>query len=228
MLSLAAAACVASPPFALADPIPVNSGTAAYTFFSDRVEVMLRNGTFTADFSWRFPRTTPTREGRPGDVVTLTTAGREDVLAGVEFPYPGFGSATVSGVPYTDISFAGDFTFAGPSFELGPVPVPADPLDYPVPLTFAGPFTFTASLIGFRQFNEGAPLRDPEVLFSRDLFGFGTATARYLGSPNQQYTLFDVRYDLAPVPEPGTLLLVGGSLFAGLLRTRRGNLGRRR
>jgi len=67
-----------------------------------------------------------------------------------------------------------------------------------------------------------------EVLFSRDLFGFGTATARYLGSPNQQYTFFDVRYDLAPVPEPGTLLLVGGSLFAGLLRTRRGNSGRRR
>jgi hypothetical protein len=82
-------------------------------------------------------------------------------------------------------------------------------------------FTFSVRLVGARNVTGS----DPQ-LFAQPLTGQGLVTAsfRQSGDPVLDPPMFDfasVRYDFtdasaAPVPEPGTLLLVAGGLGAAL------------
>ena len=130
----------------------------------------------------------------------------------------GFGSATVGGTTYEGIEFAGLMNFAAPQ-----VIAPSIRGDF----TVTENFTFDVRLVGSRSGSSDPPL------FAQPLTGQGVVTAsfRQSGDPAIDPPMFDfasVRYDFtdasaAPVPEPGTLLLVAGGLGAALrFRKRRG------
>lgn len=122
----------------------------------------------------------------------------------------GFGTATVGGTTYGGIQFAGLMNFAA-----APAIAPSRRGDF----TVTEDFTFSVRLVGSR----GA---EGPQLFAQPLTGQGRVTAafRRSGDPVLDPPMFDfasVRYDFsdasaAPVPEPGTLLLVAGGLGAAL------------
>jgi hypothetical protein len=123
----------------------------------------------------------------------------------------GFGTATVGGTTFTGIEFGGLMDFTAPQ-----VIAPGIRGDF----TVTENFTFTARFQGAVSGSS-----DP-ALFTRDLTGRGLVTASFIqsGDPAIDPPMFDfasVRYDFtadspAPVPEPGTLLLVASGLGAAL------------
>ena len=123
----------------------------------------------------------------------------------------GFGTATVGGTTYDGIQFAGLMNFVAPQ-----VVAPSIRGDF----TVTENFTFSVRLVGSRSAGSDPPL------FAQPLTGQGLVTAsfRQSGDPVIDPPMFDfasVRYDFseasaAPVPEPGTLLLVAGGLGAAL------------
>jgi hypothetical protein len=82
------------------------------------------------------------------------------------------------------------------------------------------PFTFTGVMNGFLEHPLIRP-SDALPIFTVDLNGGGRASARFFGLVDDNgvraYSVFpdSIRYEFTtsePVPEPGTLLLVGGAL----------------
>jgi hypothetical protein len=114
------------------------------------------------------------------------------------------------GMPaYPDIAFA----FLAPSVTLGS---DAGSVEGPH-LVFRRPFTFTGQLAGYADAElAGAPLFDMTLA--------GTGVARLtMGIEDGRYSFSSLEYafqSIDPVPEPGTLLLVGAGA-ALLLRNRR-------
>jgi hypothetical protein len=78
------------------------------------------------------------------------------------------------------------------------------------------PFSFVGVLNGYDIFR-----RDTFLLFSSELTGSGTALLRFSGSPSGGLTYRQTEYQFVdPVPEPGTMTLVGSAalLIAGARR----------
>jgi hypothetical protein len=109
------------------------------------------------------------------------------------------------------VTFTGDLGFTGPAVEL-PAIAPSE-FDS---ITVEMPFSFAGVLNGYDIFR-----RDTLLLFSSELTGSGTARLRFSGSPFGGFTYRETEYQFVdPVPEPGTLTLVGsvGLLIAGARR----------
>jgi hypothetical protein len=141
-----------------------------------------------------------------GDTISLNTRYAGTI---------GSGTATIEGTPYSGVTFGGELTFqsasaAAPSIVGG--------------FTITQPFTFTAQLMGFLNYNTTEETR----IFDRLLAGSGIVTATFGETPSEGVPLFSfqsVRYDFASdaaVPEPATLLLFGSGLAAAALRKRFG------
>ena len=97
------------------------------------------------------------------------------------------------------------------------------------------PFTFAGVMNGFLEHPLTRP-SDALPIFTVELGGSGRASARFFGLVDDNgarvYSVFpdSIRYDFTtsePVPEPWTLLLVGGAL-GGLILVRAGSRGGRR
>ena len=127
----------------------------------------------------------------------------------------GVGSATFNGTTVPAWWFGRDsiLLFNGPAVM---IPNSTEPF-----VTVTAPFTMTGNVL-VRPL-EGGP--DRAVIFSTTISGSGVATLRFDNIPQlgTGYIFSNVRYEFEPVPEPGTLTLIGGGLtgLIALYRRRR-------
>lgn len=140
---------------------------------------------------------------------------------------PGDAGNPTSGNPeYPNVVFTGDFRLDGPTIAAPPI----GPLGY---ARLSAPFTFTGSLIGYAaQGSYEGYVLGPQ-LFTLSLIGRGDAilhlsppacqTGDCVPGPPYHVALLDYRF--APVPEPGTLVLLalgsGAMAVTRALRRRR-------
>jgi hypothetical protein len=104
-----------------------------------------------------------------------------------------------------------DFVISAPSVTLGSdTGTPNDVFE-----EFRRPFTFAGQLTGY-----ASPDRTGTPIFDLSLTGSGTATlSMVLDNGRYSFSSLDYDFEAAPVPEPGTLLLVGAG--AALIWRRR-------
>lgn len=211
--ALGLAAVVLLPRPASADPVTIRSG-----YVETSQVLALARGTLHGDaFSMTF--------GADAFVTSLAydcwpcLPGTTVHLGGTfEGPRAG-GSAVVDGTTYPQVFFDGmTGTFTSPSFV-----VTGDST-----LTITQPFTYNGVVSGY--------LVDPwvsgftEPAFIKFLTGQGTASATFIftrfseDDDGAMFTATNLRYDFgdaAPVPEPTTMLLVGGGMAFMTYRERR-------
>lgn len=125
----------------------------------------------------------------------------------------GGGSATVDGTSYEQVTFGGEMMFRSAAAT-----APAAPGAF----TIEQPFTFSARLVGFLNYNTTSE----QIAFEQLLSGRGIVTASFAPNPSEGAPIFSfqtVRYEFtsdAAVPEPTTLLLFGSGLGAAFFRKR--------
>ena len=208
-----------------ADPIVITGGTFLTETPTQEATFTLRGGdgsVFVVD--WRtsgFISAAVCNSCPPGATVN---PGARYLVSGVPFfgqsELPATGSAT--GVPFAGepnpfmrgVTFTGDLRFTGVGVQL-PAIAPSDFESIIVEM----PFSFDGVLNGYDIFR-----RDTLLLFSSELTGGGTARLLFSGSPFGRWTYRQTEYEFVdPVPEPGTMTLVGSvGLLAALARRRRG------
>ncbi len=204
-----AAAALAVPAQANADPLFIQSGLVTVTGPSDDV----MNFSFAGDgfnvqgrgldFGFVGPNLSCMPCG-PGDSIGFNT----------NFIVPGEGSAQLNGVNYPDLNFHLFFELQGGSSPF----VPNGPVT-----TVSAPFTFGrtsgAEIRGFPP--DVSPVSQPlESIFIVNLFGAGTATATFTEGLGGHY-FSSVTYAFEPVPEPATLVLIGPGIAAFAIKRRR-------
>ena len=210
LLGLALFAC----PAALgADPIVVTSGLV-------ETEVSLQEAIVTLAGEGFELRTTAFFNSPLGGLCSPCAAGTPVTLNGTYSQgLPFGGTLTIDGATYTDLHFyGGSGTFVTPEVAL------------PATGSLALPFEFSGLLLAFANPN------DVEPVFSRQLVGTGTATARF-GRIDGEGNLFHLLSDglqyrfeatAAPVPEPTSMLLLGtGLAVVAVGRWRRRKLSKR-
>lgn len=184
-----------------ADPVVITNGFVtitgtvggpAYSFAGDNFAVIGGAGDFgnSTPQAACFPC-------RPGAVINVNGH-----FVGLSL---GRGSATLNGVVFPNVAFAGTFTFNGP-----PLIVPFSESN----LTLTSLFTFEGHLLGCSP----SCLSNPFPVFSVDLVGSGVATLQLNFSNlddrgNPLFVFQSIRYDFE-VPEPASILLLGAGLAA--------------
>jgi hypothetical protein len=146
-----------------------------------------------------------------------------------QFYAPGATAELANHIQLSDVELMGafngpgaiDFRFTtGRTVQLPPGPVPVNP-NYPYYLTYTAPFTFAGEVVGYGA--GGA------IVFSHSLRGVGDATFLFHGvapqaADREGYFLTDTRFTFTPakpVPEPATVLTLGGTLALLAARRRR-------
>jgi hypothetical protein len=204
--------CLLEPPPLRAEPVTVTGGDVQVSVLIHSARIHFRAENFfvstgTADFrsalaEYYFPL---------GSTVTLGGVWRPTDLRG--------GEAVVNGVSYPEVRFG--YGSSGGTFVTAPVTLTGEGL-----IIVSVPFSFTGFVTGLPPW---ACCEDAAPLFTTTLTGSGVARAAFLGfsdigiaSPvNLPGTDYHVQYVFAdPIPEPGTLLLVGGAALALAARRR--------
>jgi hypothetical protein len=199
---------LAAPQPAGADPVLITGGYLAMGSWRGDIDLVGQQG-------FRFAKPMSSIGGlygpgqcmgcRPGDILSLSSHWSGKDLGGV-------------------VSFRGDaYPIGGFQWRnslliefSGSVPVPAVAGDFVTlvaPFTFSGAFSFSPDLSQERQARV-------------TLLGLGTATVRLRamagdGLSAPYWEIHSTRYEFAPIPEPATLLLVGGGAVAAALARRR-------
>ena len=222
LYALCAAALVTAgtPLAAYADPIQIGGAVRTQPFFGTSNTYELIVTTFELDsFNVPIPLTltsahqtcSPCSPGQVIDVSTTFTLGGSSLT----------GIATVDGVGYPHVFGEGEL-----AIRASPITVPAEP--FPTHVFRVPAFSVTAT--GSLRFFDQATSR---LLFDHDVFGSGEVFLFLVGSKggaigiaDPPYSVYFENYALnQPVPEPGTLFLLGtgAMLLTRLSRKRRHN-----
>ena len=204
---------LAHPAIAQADPIVIPSGTIVGNAYASAASIDVQGPEFSftgfvegylANLASCIPCASPTPVVDLGATFDrFSSGGGTGVIEGITYPlvYVGFSSGTFT-TPTATLT------------ELGESLVDV-------------PFTFTAVMNGYLEHPLTRPSDAPPI-FTVDLAGSGRASARFFGLIDENGARsFSVlprspQYEFMqsqPVPEPGTLLLVGGAI--GALAARR-------
>ena len=194
---------------AAADPIRITGGFVQAGAVDPRAQFALEGEGFSlAGFAEAFSSTLSLQ------CVPCAPGTRLD-LGGAFHGPDAAGSGVVDGVTYSEVFLNGmTGTFSSPSFQISGAAA----------RTVTQHFSFTGTISGYVL--NPAVHGFTEPAFTKTLTGQGIVRGQFLFNADQTplFSAANLRYsftDPAPVPEPGTLLLVGAGAAVAALRRRR-------